>query len=86
MALVERRTTAGATVDAGDLRATPQARVVIVRLPFGAFVWNRPSSVVVERAGRVERLPIVDATRFAQVALWVCALAAFLALRRWPTR
>jgi hypothetical protein len=42
--------------------------------------------VVVERSGRVERLPIVDAMRIAQIALWACPLAAFLALRCWPTR
>jgi len=85
-ALIERRTIAGSTLEAGDLRVTPEARVVSVRLPFGAFVWNRPSAVVVERDGRVERLPIVDVSRIAQVALWACALAAFLAYRRWPRR
>jgi uncharacterized protein (UPF0248 family) len=55
-ALIERITTTGPTVVVGNVRATPEARVVSVRLPFGAFVWNRPSAVVVERDGRVERL------------------------------
>jgi hypothetical protein len=84
--VIERRTTSGPTVVVGDVRVTPESRVVMVRLPIGALVWNRPSAVVVERAGRVERMPIIDATRIAQVALWACALAAFLALRRRPTR
>jgi len=85
-ALIERKTTTGQTIVVGNVWATPEARVVSVRLPFGAFVWNRPSAVVVERGGRVERLPIVDVSRIAQVALWACALAAFLAYRRWPRR
>jgi hypothetical protein len=85
-ALIERRTTTGPTVVAGNVRVTPESRAVIVRLPFGAFVWNRPSVVVVERGGRVERLPIVDLTRIAQIGLWVCVLAVFLACRRWPVR
>ena len=71
--------TSGPTVVVGNLRATPEAHALILRLPFGAFVWNRPSSVVVERDGRVERLRIVNVTRIAQTALWACALAAFLA-------
>jgi hypothetical protein len=85
-ALIERRTTAAPTVEAGDVRATPESSVVTVRLPFGAFVWNRPSSIVVEREGRVERLPIVDVTRIAQLALWACVLVAFVACRLWPGR
>jgi hypothetical protein len=78
-ALIERRTTSGPTVVVGNVRATPEARAVIVRLPFGGFVWNRPSAVVIERDGRVERVRIVNVTRIAQTALWACGLAAFLA-------
>jgi hypothetical protein len=85
-ALFEHRTTAGPTVVVGNVRATPEARALIVRLPFGGFVWNRPSSVVVERDGRVERLRIVNVTRIAQIALWASVLAAFLVWRSWPDR
>ena len=63
----------------GNVRATPQARAVIVRLPFGAFVWHRPTSVLVERDGRIEHQSIVDVTRIAQVSLWACALAVLFA-------
>ena len=83
---IERRTSLGATFDAGGVRVTPLAHVVMVRLPVGAFVWNRPGTVIVERDGRVERLPIVNVTRIAQVALWGCALAALIAVRWWPRR
>jgi hypothetical protein len=85
-ALIERKTTTAPTVVAGDVRVTPQARAVIVRLPFGAFVWNRPNAVVVEHAGRVERVRILDVTRLAQVALWACAAVALVANWRLVVR
>jgi hypothetical protein len=55
-------------VTRGDTTVTPQTRVLTVRLPFGGFVWNRPVAVQVERDGRIERIPIVDFTRLAQLA------------------
>jgi hypothetical protein len=84
--LIERRTTLGRPVLVGNVRATPEARALIVRLPFAAFVWHRPTAVVIERNGRVERRPIVNVTRIAQVALWSSVLAVFLAWRWWPKR
>jgi hypothetical protein len=81
--LIERRTTSGPPIVVGNVRATPQARAVIVRLPFGGFVWHRPTSVVIERDGRVERKTIVDVTRIAQVSLWASAVAVVLAVRWW---
>jgi uncharacterized spore protein YtfJ len=67
--LIERTTTTGPVLVAGDVRATPVSSVVIVRWPSGAFVWNRPSSVVVERGGRVKRLPIHGVTRILQIGV-----------------
>ena len=77
--MIERRTTSGQTIVAGDVRVTTQSRVVSVRLPLGAFVWHRPTAVVIERAGVVERRRIVDVTRIAQGALGACMVAAFVA-------
>ena len=49
----------GAPVSAGGLTITPQVRVLQVRFPWGgrwgAFVWNRPVAVLVERNGKQER-------------------------------
>lgn len=55
-------TVAGTTV-------TPESRALIVRLPFGGFVWNRPVAVLVEREGQTERIAIHDVTRILQVGL-----------------
>lgn len=54
----------------GDTRITPQAQAFSVRFPFGGFVWNRPTAVLVERDDLTQRIPIVDVTRAAQIVLF----------------
>lgn len=79
------RLISGAPVTAGSVTVTPQARVLQVRFPWGgpwgAFVWNRPVAVLVERDGKQERIPIVDVTRVAQLTIMVFTLALSLVLR-----
>ena len=55
----------------GDTRITPQAQAFSVRFPFGGFVWNRPTAVLVERDDLTERIPIVDVTRVAQIVFFI---------------
>ena len=43
-----------APVTVGDVTVTPLARALVVRLPQGGFVWNRPTALTVERAGAVQ--------------------------------
>jgi len=59
----------------GDTKITPQAQAFSVRLPFGGFVWNRPTAVLVERDDMTERIPIVNVTRVAQIALFGLVLS-----------
>ena len=80
--LVERRKTSGPTIQAGEARITPEASALIIRLPFGALVWHRPTGVLIERAGQVERRSIVDVTRLVQLALWCTVLACWMMRRR----
>lgn len=68
----------GEPIVAGDLRVIPQSRVLEIRWSGGGVVWNRPVAVAVERNGQTWRMPIVDATRVAQLALG--AITAFLTL------
>jgi hypothetical protein len=63
------QTVTGHPVQAGDITVTPQSQALIVRVPFGALVWRRPTAILVERAGRSFRIPIVDVTRAIQLAL-----------------
>lgn len=59
----------GSPVQAGDITVTPQSQALIVRVPFGGLVWQRPTAILVERAGQTFRIPIVDVTRVIQFAL-----------------
>jgi hypothetical protein len=67
---IQIENTSADPVVVGDTRVTPQAQAFSVRFPFGGFVWNRPTAVLVERDDLTQRIPIVDITRVAQVALF----------------
>lgn len=71
---IQLRTTAGRPVTAGDVTVTPQSQVLILRLPFGGLVWNRPRAVLVEQGGQTHRVSIVDVTRLVQWGLVGAAL------------
>ena len=59
----------GRPTTVGGLTLTPQSQALIVRLPFGGVVWNRPTAVVVEHLGVSQRIPVVDLTRLLQLTL-----------------
>jgi len=69
-----------------DVTVTPRSRALVVRLPRGGLVWNRPTAVLVEQDGQVRRIPIVDITRILQVGLLglavLTASASVLGCRR----
>ena len=67
--LVQWQTVSGEAVRVGDIALTPQSQALTIRLPKGGFVWNRPVAVLVERDGQMERVPVVDVTRIAQLTL-----------------
>jgi hypothetical protein len=69
-------------VRVGEVTVTPLARALVVRLPWGGFVWNRPTAVTVERAGAVRRVPVVDVTRVLQLGLLGLGLAIAVAVPR----
>jgi hypothetical protein len=74
-------------VTVGNITVTPQSKALIVRLPKGGFVWNRPTAVLVERDGQARRIPIVDVTRILQVGLFgLAVLAGSLSLLRVRSR
>jgi hypothetical protein len=82
----QRQQISGTTVIVNDFTITPQSQALIVRLPRGIFVWNRPTSVLVERNGEVQRFPIVDVTRILQLGLIgagaMVTIARLLAFKR----
>jgi hypothetical protein len=82
---VQLKTVQNSPVEAGGVRLTPESQILSVRLPFGGFVWQRPTAVVLEQAGRAtRRVPIVDLTRLALIGVVLATLVAFIATSRQP--
>jgi hypothetical protein len=68
-------------VQVGSTRVTPQSRVIALRLPFGGFVWHRPTSVLVEREGEAaRRIPIRDVSIAVQIGFVLVSVVAWLML------
>ncbi|MEW5989331.1 MAG: hypothetical protein AB1791_22110 [Chloroflexota bacterium] len=78
---IQWQAVAGDPVRVGDIVITLQAQALAIRLPFAGLVWNRPLAVLVERDGRQERIPIVNVTRLAQIALLALAVVFLMAGR-----
>jgi hypothetical protein len=74
MDLLGAREASAEPVTVHDVTVTPRSRALVVRLPRGGLVWNRPTAVLVEQDGRVRRIPIVDVTRILQVSLLALAV------------
>jgi hypothetical protein len=75
-----------AAVTVGDVTVTPRARALVVGLPQGGFVWNRPTAVTVERARAKRPVPVMDGTRLLQLGLLALAAAIAVARRRYTER
>ncbi|HLQ28702.1 MAG TPA: hypothetical protein VK140_05630, partial [Ktedonobacteraceae bacterium] len=68
----------GQPVTVESVTVTPQSQALIVRLPIGGFVWNRPTAILVERDETAKRFPIVDVTRILQ--LWLLGFSLVLSI------
>jgi hypothetical protein len=66
---IQWQTLATEPIAIGDTTITLQARALSLHLPFGGFVWNQPATVLAERNGQLERIPINDVTRAILLAL-----------------
>jgi hypothetical protein len=71
-------TTVGDPVAVGELTLTPQARALIVRWPYGGYVWNWPLGLTVRRGNEIQQVAIANVTRSAM--LGAAATAALLAV------
>ncbi len=80
--IVELQTLRGPEVTRGSLTATPVARSVTVRVGRSSgvggggavIVRSWPSAVLVSVDGRTSRVRVVNATRWAQIAIMFVAL------------
>ena len=71
--IVQYQLETGSPITVDETMLTPQSQVLTVRWPNGGWVWNRPVAVLVEQDGDMERYPIVDVTRLAQIGLMAFA-------------
>ncbi len=69
--ILQIETQSGTPTTVGNFTVTPESQAFVLRLPFGGFVWNRPTAVLLEMEGERQRIPIADVTRIAQLALAV---------------
>jgi hypothetical protein len=76
--IIQFQTNTSEKITTGNVSLALQSRALIIRLPFGGFVWNRPTAVLVEENGQTKRIPIVDATRLAQVGVFALALVSVI--------
>jgi hypothetical protein len=83
---IQLQSASGTPITVGDVTVTPWSQSLIVRLPFGGFVWNRPSSIVIERDGHVERKAILDVSRVLQVGIIAMGLVAAIGARAMSSR
>lgn len=81
--LFQVKTYEGDPVTIQGVTITPQSQALTLRWPHGGFVWNRPLALLVERGKETERIPIVDVTLMAQVALLGLTLLVSVAGLLW---
>ena len=81
------QTVVGQPVIVGDISVTPQSQAIIIRLPIGGFVWNRPTALLVEQGGQAKRIPIRDLTRILQLGLLgFCVVLSIVRLMKFSQR
>lgn len=66
-------------VQAQGLTIRPEFSAVVIRFPYGGFVWNRPSGVIVDDGQAERRIAIVDPTRIIVLALAALAVGTEIA-------
>jgi hypothetical protein len=81
---VQWGTKAGQPLITARGKVTPISSSLLVRFPFGGFVWNKPVAIDLEQGGHIQHLPVVDITRLAimtmtGVGIVMSALAILLA-------
>lgn len=72
---IQLKTVAGTAVHTPHHTLIPESQALIIKFPYGGFVWQRPTAVLVQNGDQTQRHPIVDVTR---LATWSVLAASFL--------
>lgn len=78
---IQLKTVQGTAVSTPQHTLIPESQALVVKFPFGGFVWQRPTAVLVQSGTKTERHPIVDVTRLATVSVMVVSLFIPLLIR-----
>ncbi len=62
----------------GDRVIRLQSQAISLNTPFGGFLWNRPTAVLVEKDGNTDEVPIVDITRYALISIGVMGVVGMI--------
>lgn len=79
--ILQIKSVRGERIEFDDTAVTPISKALVLRLPMGGFVWNRPVGVEVERDHNIERIPIIDVTLVVQIGL--VAIGLILTIAFW---
>ena len=71
---VEWKTVQGTAVSTPHHTLIPESQALIVKFPYGGFVWQRPTAVLVKNDDQTERHPVVDVTRLATWSILTASL------------
>lgn len=78
---IEWNTVQGTAVSTPHHTLIPESQALIIKFPYGGFVWQRPTAVLVQNDAQTERHPIVDVTRLATWSVLAASLLLPLLLR-----
>ena len=71
---VEWKTMQGTAVATPHYTLIPESQAVVIKFPYGGFVWQRPTAVLVQNGDQTERHPVVDVTRLATWSILAASL------------
>ncbi len=83
---IQFKTVQGTAVHTPHHTLIPESQALIISFPFGGFVWQRPTAVLVQQGEQSERHPIVDVTRLATWSILAISLLLSLFLRMLISR
>ncbi len=78
---IQLKTVQGTAVSTPHHTLIPESQALIIKFPYGGFVWQRPTAVLVQQGEQTERHPIVDVTRLATWSVLAASVLLTMLLR-----
>lgn len=66
---IQLKTVQGTAVQTPHHTLISESQALIIKFPYGGFVWQRPTAVLVQQGDQTQRHPISDVTRLATWSL-----------------